>query len=69
MHNIICHIPHASVHIPDWSKEQFLISEEKLMEFALKMQDKYILEIFDFVEKKMMFPISRIIVDVERYKG
>lgn len=69
MNKIICHIPHSSIIIPDWAKEQFIISSNELQSFALKMQDKYILELFDFAENKLILPISRIVVDVERYRN
>ena len=70
MKNVICNIPHAGLLIPEFILEDFIISKEEIIEFAEKIVDKNIDELFKFVpaSNKVISPISRVVVDMERYK-
>ena len=69
MNNILIHIPHSSYFIPKEYKELFYLSEKELLQEQLKMTDSYTNELFDIKSaEKIIFPISRIVCDVERFR-
>lgn len=66
---IIFHVPHSSIKIPDKYRDQFVLSDKELHEEALIMADLFtdkLVELFD--EEKIIFPLSRIVCDVERFR-
>lgn len=66
---ILIHIPHSSYNIPNKYKPLFLISETELKKEQLLMTDSYTNEIFNLDYKQIIFPISRLICDVERFRN
>ena len=65
---ILLHIPHSSYIIPKEYKKLFCISEKELRQEQIKMTDSYTDELFNLPYKKIIFPISRLICDVERFR-
>ena len=65
---ILLHIPHSSYIIPKEYKKLFCISEKELRQEQIKMTDSYTNELFNLPFKKLVFPISRLICDVERFR-
>ena len=65
---MILHIPHASPLIPDNLRNQIILSEQALALELRLMTDWFVDELFVFPEASVVrFPISRLLVDVERY--
>ena len=67
----VLHIPHASKHIPDEYIKYFTLSKKDLEIELLKMTDHFTDELFDVLGDnihKLKFPISRLLVDVERFE-
>lgn len=65
----IMHIPHGSVYIPDAERQKLLISEEELQLELIRITDWYVHDLFvidDPRVKDVVFPYSRLLVDVER---
>ena len=69
---IIFHIPHSSTFIPDTSKSLFYLNEGQFREEILRMTDLYTDELFQISaipeENRLIFPYSRLICDVERFR-
>lgn len=65
---IVIHIPHASTRIPARYRRDFLLSGAQLQQELLKMTDRYCNEIFDLPSQKIIFPVSRLVCDVERFR-
>lgn len=65
---ILLHIPHSSYLIPNEYKNLFCITEDELKLERIKMTDSYTEELFNLPYKKIDFPISRLICDVERFR-
>jgi N-formylglutamate deformylase len=69
--NIVVHVPHASTHVPNELRAQFLLSADALLDEAIQSADLYTDDL-----SRCAFPnathiiadISRIVVDVERYE-
>jgi N-formylglutamate deformylase len=69
MKNIILHIPHSSSYIPKEVRDQFILSDSELQKEIELMTDWYTDEIFDLPDcKKVKFPVSRLVVDPERFQ-
>ena len=66
---ILIHLPHSSYFIPQEYKHLFLIDEKELKKEQLLMTDSYTDELFNTKNKKIIFPISRLICDVERFRN
>ena len=69
--SIVLHIPHASRHIPDEYLKFFTLSKKDLEIEILKMTDHFTDELFDVSGDnihQLKFPISRLLVDVERFE-
>ena len=65
---MILHIPHASDVIPIGLRDQIVLSDEELTKELLQMTDAFTDELFDYPRAtKVKFPISRLLVDVERF--
>lgn len=68
---IIIHIPHSSTLIPDSVKDEILISDHELNAELNLLTDHFIDKIFKIDSSKfatVTFPISRFIVDPERFE-
>ena len=66
---IILHIPHSSYFIPKEYKKLFCISKKELKQEQIKMTDRYTNELFNLPFKQLVFQISRLICDVERFRN
>ncbi len=67
---IILHIPHSSTIIPPEIRDQLTVSDEELDDEIRLMTDHYTDELFacdNFNDFAVIFPISRICVDPERF--
>ncbi len=70
MKNILIHIPHSSYFIPNEYTDLFYLKNNKLFQEQIKMTDSYTDELFDIIGiQKLIFPISRLICDVERFRN
>ena len=69
MEKIIAHIPHSSLFIPTEYEPLFYLSKEDLWKEQIYMTDLYTDEIFDSFTNKVVFPYSRLICDVERFRN
>ena len=69
--SIVLHIPHASKYIPDEYIKYFTLSKKDLEIEILKMTDHFTDKLFDISGDnihQLKFPISRLLVDVERFE-
>jgi N-formylglutamate amidohydrolase len=65
---LILHIPHASREIPDGLREQIVLSDEELASELMEMTDSFTDKLFTCRgATRIEFPISRLIVDPERF--
>ena len=65
---MILHIPHSSRAIPDNLRDQIVLSDEDLSTELTLMTDAFTDELFSLPETAIvLFPISRLLVDVERF--
>lgn len=70
MKAVILHVPHSSRLIPDDCREEILITDAELNLELLRMTDAYtdlIVTCFEDV-RSLVFPVSRLVVDVERFR-
>lgn len=65
---MILHIPHSSTHIPKEYLDDYLLSAQDLQQEILTMTDHYTDELFDWPCDRAVFPVSRLLVDVERFE-
>jgi len=66
----ILHIPHASLLIPEEECKSIALDSEALNKELLKMTDRYTDELFHIDNSRVtevIFPVSRLIVDPERF--
>ena len=65
---MILHIPHASMHIPEAIRAQFVPDDTALAQEVLQVTDAFTDELFDCPGAcRVIFPVSRLVVDVERF--
>jgi len=65
---MILHIPHSSDTIPERLRDQIVLSDDDLTTELLRMTDAFTGELFAYPNAtKVRFPISRLLVDVERF--
>jgi N-formylglutamate amidohydrolase len=65
---MILHIPHSSKLIPRNFRDQFVLSDDDLAAELTLMTDAFTDELFTLREARTLrFPISRLLVDVERF--
>lgn len=69
MNYYIAHIPHSSLFIPQEYEPLFYLSKEDLRREQIYMTDLYTDEIFDEFTNQLIFPYSRLICDVERFRN
>ena len=69
---IILHIPHSTTFIPEKYRDLFYLDEQQLANELLKMTDLHTEKLFDIPdvpeENRIIFPYSRLICDVERFR-
>ena len=69
---LLLHIPHSSINLPETYKELFFLNEEQIQAELLTMTDLYVDDLFSVpeipAENKIVFSYSRLICDVERFK-
>ncbi len=69
---VILHIPHSSTYIPEQYRKLFYLNKKQLDQEVLKMTDAYTDELFEIpeipAENRLVFPYSRLICDVERFR-
>ncbi|WDE97529.1 N-formylglutamate amidohydrolase [Lentisphaera profundi] len=65
---MILHIPHSSTYIPEEYLIEFLLSPEQLNKEILEMTDHFTDDLFDWKWDRAVFPVSRLLVDVERFE-
>lgn len=67
---IICNIPHAGTDIPSWAIQDFVINEIELKRLTNRLVDISVDRLFSFVatDDKVVLNVSRIVVDMERYR-
>ena len=68
--NILIHVPHASMHLPEEYRRTALIPADELEEENLFMCDTGVLELIPPVlaDNVVAFPYSRLYCDVERFR-
>jgi N-formylglutamate deformylase len=65
---MILHIPHSSDMIPQHLRNQIILSDDDLTTELLRMTDAFTDKLFVYPEATVVrFPISRLLVDVERF--
>lgn len=67
---IIFHVPHASTHIPNEYRDQFLLDNAALADEIMKMTDHHTDWLFTSglpTSQVVQAPISRLLVDMERF--
>jgi len=65
------HVPHASLEIPPECLPDFVVSSEELAEERLRLTDAWTDELFGAgwpAERVWRAPVSRLVVDVERFR-
>lgn len=66
----LLHIPHSSYTIPFEYQNLFYLNPLELRREQIKMTDTYTDDLFDIPNtEKLIFPISRLICDVERFRN
>lgn len=68
MSKLFLHIPHSSRLIPKEYLSEFVLSEDELSEELLKMTDSYTDELFPQKYERIVFPVSRLVCDPERFR-
>jgi N-formylglutamate amidohydrolase len=66
--NLVVNIPHSSMFIPAAFRSLFYLKQHKLNEELLKMTDLYTDELFCSEARTLVFPVTRLICDVERFR-
>ena len=70
MNDIILHIPHASLNIPDKMRSNILLDGPELAEELMAITDRYVDELFAMSGVRMIVsPVSRLLVDMERFRS
>jgi N-formylglutamate amidohydrolase len=70
MANLLIHVPHSSVFIPDHVRDQFLLTDAELELEVLESADRWTDQLADAAwpgATKVVAKVSRLVVDVERY--
>ncbi len=66
--NILFHIPHSSLYIPDSYKQSTFLTISKLEEENMFLCDYKVDELLNDKSQAVIFPYSRLYCDVERFK-
>ena len=67
----VINIPHSSTLIPVDVRDQFVLDDVALEYEVLQMTDHYTDDLFSHLEgcENLIFPVSRLVVDAERFKS
>lgn len=65
---LLIHVPHAGIDIPAHERVAFPLSEPELAREKFLMTDHYCDMLFDFGETELVFPYSRLLCDMERFR-
>ena len=65
---LILHIPHSSTVIPDAYRHIFMYPEE-LASLATSSADLYTDDLYGYPATRVVFPVSRLVCDVERFRN
>jgi N-formylglutamate deformylase len=68
--NLVLHIPHSSRVVPNEERKNLILDDHDLERELLRMTDAFTDELFSptpFETARVVFPISRLICDVERF--
>lgn len=70
-HPIVTHIPHSSHHIPDFLREDILLSDKELQENFCALTDWRTKDLFSHREFpcRIVSKISRMVCDMERFRN
>lgn len=63
--DVVWHIPHASTFIPERCRGEYCADLEQEL---LKMTDWFADDLFDLPGDRLVFPVSRLVCDVERFR-
>lgn len=66
--NVLIHVPHSSIYIPDDYKNSSLISLASLEEENIFMCDFRVADLLENQSQAIIFPFSRLYCDVERFR-
>jgi len=67
--NLVVNIPHSSMFIPTAFRPLFYLEADKLNKELLKTTDLYTDELFQSAARTLVFPVTRLICDVERFRN
>jgi N-formylglutamate deformylase len=68
MKPVILHIPHASTHIPTDERDLYTVSDDRLAFENLKLADLHTDLLYQYEgAARAVFPVSRFVVDAERF--
>jgi len=65
----IIHIPHSSTVIPSEYRSQFLLNDDQLQEELHYMTDGYTDSLFNIGFQQIVYPVSRLVCDPERFRN
>jgi N-formylglutamate amidohydrolase len=68
---VVLHVPHDSTHIPDEVRSQFVVGDSELHLEITRMTDHLTKDLFGHMVKAdrvVYSPVSRLVVDVERFE-
>jgi len=65
----IIHIPHSSRLIPSKYRNQFVLNDIQLEKELNLMTDGYTNELFSFGYQQLVYPVSRLVCDPERFRN
>ena len=70
---LVTHVPHSSLNVPPWCREQFVLNDEELERELLAMTDRYTDELFVQPTSNMggasfVNHLSRLVFDPERFE-
>ena len=67
---VVVHIPHASVHIPEFYRETILLDDNALAAEMQLMTDVFCDDLYDCgcFTNKLIAPVSRLVCDMERFR-
>ena len=66
--SVLLHIPHSSYYICPEYRDLFYLNDSELKKEQLKMTDSYTEDLFDLPFPKLVFPVSRLLCVVERFR-
>lgn len=71
MDKVVLNIPHSGIVIPEWAVGDITIPSNELASLVCFMTDKDVDKLWEFapVKNKQIATVSRLIVDIERYRN